>query len=66
MAQTENKCSQCGSTFESVQELQKHEKTCKKINLVPGTSGVTAEPATESDKVATDMLIEDRFQATDH
>ncbi len=67
MGDTEkNKCPQCDITFNSEQELQEHQKTCKRPNLAPGTSGVTAQPATEADKTATDMLVEDRFQATDH
>ena len=65
MAET-NKCPRCGTTFNSAEELQEHEKICKKPTLAPGTSGVAAEPATGADKEATDMLIEDRFQATDH
>ena len=59
--QSTNKCSHCCKTFDSVQELTEHEEKCK---------GGSANPSKQSiptpEEVKTDMLIEDRFEATDH
>ena len=57
--QTSNKCPRCGRTFASVEQLLEHEKNCK-------PSGKAAEGATKNDKTETDMIGEDRFEATDN
>jgi len=57
--QTTNKCPRCGKTFSSVQELLEHERNCK-------PSAKTAENVSKSQKTATDMVIEDRLEATDN
>jgi hypothetical protein len=51
---TENVWSRCGKTF-TAHELREQEKNCK------GTENQAKE-----DKTKTDMLIEDRFEATDN
>jgi len=57
--QTSNKCPRCGRTFSSVQELLEHEKTCK-------PSAKSTGAPTKNDKTQTDMVVEDRFEATDN
>lgn len=57
--QTSNKCPRCGKTFSSVQDLLEHEKNCK-------PSAKAAESVNKSEKTETDMVVEDRFEATDN
>ena len=58
---TTNKCSHCGNTFDSTEELRAHEEKCK------GGNANACKPRIPTDEeVKTDMLIEDRFEATDH
>jgi hypothetical protein len=57
--QTSSECPRCGKTFSSVQELLEHEKNCK-------PSGKAAEGAKKKEQTATDMVIEDRFEAIDN
>ena len=57
--QTTNKCPRCGRTFASVEQLLEHEKNCK-------PSGKEAEGAAKNEKTKTDMVVEDRFEATDN
>jgi hypothetical protein len=57
--QTTNKCPRCGRTFSSVEELLEHEKSYK-------LSAAAAEDAKKDQQPTTDMVVEDRFEATDN
>ncbi len=60
--QAKYSCSQCGKTFESAQALSEHKKNCQ------GGDAAAAKPHAKPDEqeIKTDMLIEDRFEATDN
>ena len=52
---SKNVCSRCGKTFDAAHELREHEKNCK-----------GPENQAKEDKTKTEMLIENRFEATDN
>ena len=56
-----NKCSQCGLIFVSAEELREHDARCKANSMGPSKVAIPT-----ADEVNTDLLIEDRFQVTDH
>ena len=56
--QTSNECQRCGTTFTSVQELLEHEKN--------KPSAAAAEDAKKDQQPTADMVVEDRFEATDN
>lgn len=58
---TTNKCSQCGLIFVSAEELREHDAKCTADIVSPSKAA-----SSTAEEVKTDMLIEDRFQATDH
>jgi hypothetical protein len=66
--QTKNVCSHCGKTFDSREELQKHEANCQGTTLSGGAA--EAHPATPKRKsreeIEADMRIEEGFEAMDN
>ena len=62
---TQYKCSRCGQTFDTAQELHDHEKNCQQdASSVDTISKSKETPSLE--EAENDMRIEDRFEATDN
>jgi spore coat protein CotF len=67
---TKIKCSQCGKTFDSVQELHDHEKTCEHkagiANSAVNNENLKKPETATPQEVEEDMEVEDRFEASDN
>ena len=66
--QTKNVCSQCGKTFDSLEELLKHEVNCKggSASAGPADSQTPGPKKKSREEIEADMKIEEGFEAIDN